>query len=201
MEVVRTDGRDLVISSQGVTEGQVGESWVEECDIFVNAGGFFNNWKGPKIPGREGFQGRMLHTAYWPSDADKDVEGKVVSIIGNGSSGVQVLPVVLPHVKKIYYHIRNPTWVTPRMAEKSAGPKGTTLKYSEQQKRTWSENPEEYLAYRKAIEKNLTERFFMYMDNSTAQKQASQACLDNLREALAAKPQLLELLTPDYAVG
>ncbi|RLL97709.1 hypothetical protein CFD26_105923 [Aspergillus turcosus] len=201
VEVVRTDGRDLVISSQGVTEGQVGESWVEECDIFVNAGGFFNNWKWPKIPGREGFQGRMLHTAYWPTDADKDIEGKVVSIIGNGSSGVQVLPAVLPHVKKIYYHIRNPTWVTPRMAEKFAGPKGTTLEYSEEQKRTWSENPAEYLAYRKAIEKNLTERFSMYMDNSTAQKQARQACLDNLREALAAKPELLELLTPDYAVG
>lgn len=199
--VTRMDGRDLAISSPNVSEGEVGESWVEEADIFVNAGGFFNNWKWPNIPGRESFKGRMLHTAYWPPDAQNDTHGKTVSIIGNGSSGVQVLPALLPHAKKIYYHIRNPTWVTPRVAEKFAGPKGTTLRYDEKQKQHWIEHPEDYLQYRKEIERNITQRFAMYMDHSPAQMQARQACLDNLRETLGAKPELLELLTPDYAVG
>ncbi|KAL1885008.1 hypothetical protein Plec18167_001665 [Paecilomyces lecythidis] len=201
VKVVKTDGRDLVISSPGITEGETESSWIEECDVFVNAGGFFNNWKWPDIPGRESFTGRMLHTAYWPKDADKDLDNKTVSIIGNGSSGVQALPAVLGRAKKIYYHIRNPTWITPRMAEKFAGPKGTTLIYSEEQRRRWKDHPEEYLEYRKAIERNLNERFVMYMDHTPAQEAARQACLANLKEELASRPELLELLTPDYAVG
>jgi cation diffusion facilitator CzcD-associated flavoprotein CzcO len=201
VRIVKTDGRDLVISSPGLSEGETETSWVEECDVFVNACGFFNNWKWPDIPGRETFAGRMLHTAYWPTDADKDIDGKIVSIIGNGSSGVQVLPAVLSRAEKIYYHIRNPTWITPRMAEKFAGPKGTTLVFSEEQKRQWRDHPEEYLQYRKAIESNLNERFIMYMDHTPAQQAARKACLENLRDELAAKPELLDLLTPDYAVG
>ncbi|KAH8805119.1 hypothetical protein F5884DRAFT_735997 [Xylogone sp. PMI_703] len=201
VKIVKTDGRDLVISSPGITEGETETSWVEECDIFVNACGFFNNWKWPKIPGRESFTGRMLHTAYWPTDTNKDIDGKVISVIGNGSSGVQVLPAILPRAKKIYYHIRNPTWITPRMAEKFAGPKGTTLQYSKEQIQQWTEHPDRYLEYRKAIERNLNERFIMYMNHTPAQIAARKACLENLTEALAARPELLDFMIPDYAVG
>lgn len=36
----------------------------------------------------------MIHTAAWPEDFS--AEGKTVAVIGNGASGVQVLPQILP---------------------------------------------------------------------------------------------------------
>lgn len=36
----------------------------------------------------------MMHTAAWPEDFSAD--GKTVAVIGNGASGVQVLPQIVP---------------------------------------------------------------------------------------------------------
>jgi cation diffusion facilitator CzcD-associated flavoprotein CzcO len=96
----KTDGRDLVISSPGVSEGETETTFEDECDILVNCSGFFNNWKWPKVADRSKFQGKLLHTAAWPKDADNDLDGKTVALIGNGSSGVQVLPAIIDRVKK-----------------------------------------------------------------------------------------------------
>lgn len=72
----------------------------DEYDILVNGSGFFNNWKWPNAADRSKFKGRLLHTAAWPDDADADLDGKTVALIGNGSSGVQVLPAIIERVKK-----------------------------------------------------------------------------------------------------
>jgi len=203
VKVCRTDGRDLVISSPGVSEGETSDTFIEECDVFVNAGGFFNNWKWPNVKNRESYRGRLLHTAYWPEDADKDIDGKLVALIGNGSSGIQVLPAIIDRVEKVYVHIRSPTWITARIGEKFAGPKGVNLVFTEEEKTKWRENPEEYLKYRKAIEDDVNERFLMYMDHTPEQDAAREACIQNLRQKLESggKPELIDLLTPDFAVG
>jgi cation diffusion facilitator CzcD-associated flavoprotein CzcO len=203
VKVTRTDGRDLVISSPGVTDGETNDTWIEECDIFVNSGGFFNNWKWPQVPGRESFKGRSLHTAYWPEDADKDIDGKTVAIIGNGSSGIQVLPAILDRVKKVYVHIRSPTWITARIGEKFAGNRNANLMFSEEQKKRWTEHPEEYLKYRKDVENDVNVRFLMYMNHTPEQEAARKFCVQNLKDKLegGGKPELLELMTPDFAVG
>src|SRR5258706_2154814 len=52
----QTDGRRNVVSSHGITDGEVGDEIVEECDIFINASGFFNHWRWPATPGRENFE-------------------------------------------------------------------------------------------------------------------------------------------------
>lgn len=38
----------------------------------------------------------MVHTAAWPESFD--VDGKTVAVIGNGASGVQVLPQIAPRM-------------------------------------------------------------------------------------------------------
>lgn len=38
----------------------------------------------------------MVHTAAWPESFDAD--GKTVAVIGNGASGVQVLPQIAPRM-------------------------------------------------------------------------------------------------------
>ena len=89
----KTDGRRMLISSMGgITDGEVGEDIVEECDVFINASGYLNNWRWPDIPGREQFQGILSHSANY--DPSLDLRGKRVAVIGNGSSGIQVTAAV-----------------------------------------------------------------------------------------------------------
>ena len=39
----QSDGRRNVISSFGIDNGEIGSEIVEECDVFINASGFFNH--------------------------------------------------------------------------------------------------------------------------------------------------------------
>ena len=44
--VVRTDGRSVMVSNRDAhKEGEAGEPFNEECDVFINATGCFNDWK------------------------------------------------------------------------------------------------------------------------------------------------------------
>jgi len=48
-----------------------------------------SNWKWPDIPGLHDFKGPTVHTANWPQEVD--LKNKTVAIIGNGSTGIQLL--------------------------------------------------------------------------------------------------------------
>ena len=52
------------------------------CDIFINANGYYNDWKWPNIPGIDDYKGKLIHTAKW--DDEYSLEGKKVGLIGNG---------------------------------------------------------------------------------------------------------------------
>ena len=49
-----------------------------------------SNWRWPEIPGLQDFKGELVHSANWPKNFEHT--GKKVAIIGNGSSGVQIVP-------------------------------------------------------------------------------------------------------------
>lgn len=55
---------------------------------------YSSNWKWPEVPGLNTFQGELVHTANWPRDFD--FANKTVAVVGNGSSGIQVLPAIHP---------------------------------------------------------------------------------------------------------
>ncbi|KAF5988509.1 sterigmatocystin biosynthesis monooxygenase stcW [Fusarium coicis] len=203
VSLCKTDGREMVISSAGVTDGETNEIICDECDILINATGFFNNWKWPNIPGREHFQGNLLHSAAWPDDADTKIDGKVVALIGNGSSGIQILPSIINKARKVYVHIRSATWVTTGLAERFAGPGGSNLTFSPEQKQRWAENPEEYLQYRKEVEESMSSRFRLYMKGSkiqeAARKFSEQSMIDKLEKG--ERPDLVKFLLPKFEVG
>jgi len=52
-----------------------------------------SNWKWPDVPGIDKFSPR-LHTAHW--DDSVDLTNKIMGVIGNGSSAVQVIPAIFP---------------------------------------------------------------------------------------------------------
>lgn len=64
----------------------------KSCDFLINAAGILNAWRYPAIPGLESYKGTLVHSANW--DDKLDVTDKHVGLIGNGSSGIQILPPV-----------------------------------------------------------------------------------------------------------
>ena len=58
------------------------QSFVERCDVLIQASGYLNSWRWPDITGLDKFKGTMLHTAKW--DNTIDLKGKRVGLIGNG---------------------------------------------------------------------------------------------------------------------
>ena len=197
VKVQRMGGAEFVESRP---DEDVSESFIDECDIFISGTGFVNNWKWPAIPGRVDYQGELFHSAIWPKGHTfrKD---QTVALIGNGSSGIQILPAILDQVKKVYVFIRNPTWITAGFAQKYAGPNGTNITFTEEQKQHWADNPDEYYAYRVAVESELNNRFRIYLKNSEEQEQARQFSVKQISDKLVGRADLEEYLLPNFAVG
>ena len=59
------------------------------CHYLVTALGLLSKQNWPDIPGIKSFTGEMYHTGKWPNS--HDFKGKKVGVIGNGSTGVQVI--------------------------------------------------------------------------------------------------------------
>jgi len=66
----------------------------------------------PNIPGRESFQGQMIHTAKWPTE-EPDFNGKRVGVIGTGSTGTQLIPVVAEQASELTVFLRTPNFTVP----------------------------------------------------------------------------------------
>ncbi len=59
----------------------------------------------PDVPGRELFRGEQHHTGLWPA-TPVDFAGKRVAVIGTGSSGVQLIPVIADEVASLTVYQR-----------------------------------------------------------------------------------------------
>jgi len=83
-----------------------------EANVVVNAVGTFANPKFFQCEGVESFSGQVLHPARWPTDFD--ATGKRVAIIGNGSTGVQLLAPIAADADHVFVFQRTPQWISPR---------------------------------------------------------------------------------------
>jgi cation diffusion facilitator CzcD-associated flavoprotein CzcO len=66
----------------------------------------------PDVPGRQDFRGESHHTGLWPAEP-VDVAGKRVAVVGTGSSGVQLIPVIADEVASLTVYQRSANWCTP----------------------------------------------------------------------------------------
>jgi len=90
------------------TEG--GESLT--APFVVAASGILSVPLEPNIPGMAGFAGTSLFTSRWPKEGF-DLTGKRVGVIGTGSSGVQLIPVVAREALQLSVFQRSPTYTLP----------------------------------------------------------------------------------------
>ena len=78
---------------------------------LISAIGGLSEPKFPDIKGIDTFNGTLVHTQDWP--ADLDLTGKRVGVIGNGSTGVQLMTAIAPIVKHLVSFQRSPQYSVP----------------------------------------------------------------------------------------
>ena len=65
----------------------------------------------PDIPGLDGFQGTVFHSARWRHD--HDLTGERVAVVGTGASAIQFIPEIQPRVGALQLYQRTAAWVMP----------------------------------------------------------------------------------------
>lgn len=89
---------------------ECGSGGVFNARYLVNALGILSEPNIPNILGIESFNGDLIHTAAWP---DIDLRNKRVGVIGNGSTGIQVMTALAPKVKRLISFQRSPQYSVP----------------------------------------------------------------------------------------
>ncbi len=79
--------------------------------VLVAAMGFLSTPSMPRIPGLEGFAGRLFHSAEW--DHRQALDGERVAVIGTGASAVQLIPRIQAKAARLHVFQRTPAWVLP----------------------------------------------------------------------------------------
>jgi len=79
---------------------------------LVNATGLLVLPKMPEIKGLQGFEGKLIHSATW--DADYDISGRRVAIIGTGATSIQLVPKVAERAAQLDVYQRTAIWLLPK---------------------------------------------------------------------------------------
>jgi cyclohexanone monooxygenase len=103
-----------------------------EARFLVMATGNLSTSQIPPFPGLEGFQGDVYHTGRWPHDP-VDFAGKRVGVIGNGSSGIQAIPVIAQEAGHLFAFQRSAAFTLPARNQP----------LSDEKRRHWRENVRE----------------------------------------------------------
>jgi len=87
------------------------------CSFLYLCSGYYSYEKGyePSFPGREDFQGRLVHPQHWPEDLD--YRGKRVVVIGSGATAVTLVPSMAAEAAHVTMLQRSPTYIASRPAE------------------------------------------------------------------------------------
>ncbi|MCF8568777.1 NAD(P)/FAD-dependent oxidoreductase [Gordonia sp. HY002] len=82
------------------------------ANVVVAASGLFATPRELSVEGAADFSGQIVHTTEWNDSID--YAGKKVAIIGNGSTGVQLLSKVASEAASVTVYQRTPQWISPR---------------------------------------------------------------------------------------
>lgn len=79
------------------------------ANAIISAAGLFSTPNLPDIPGIKDYKGPIFHTAQW--DHSKEYRGKDVALIGTGSTGTQLTPMVAEAANRLDVYQRTPNWI------------------------------------------------------------------------------------------
>lgn len=156
--------------------------------VLVTAVGRLAEPRRPGVPGLEGFEGPVVHTARW--DHDLDLRGLRVGVVGTGASAVQVVPQLAGVAEQVVVFQRSAPWVVPRR----------DAEVPPAERRALERDPAAVVALRSEL---LAE-----LDGGIAARRRERPALDALRSRALAHlasqvpdGPLRRALTPSYEVG
>ncbi|MGW5642303.1 flavin-containing monooxygenase [Saccharopolyspora sp. NPDC003752] len=141
----------------------------------------------PELPGVEGFEGEVFHSAEW--NHDFDLAGKRVAVIGTGASAIQFVPRIAKEVAQLHLFQRTPPWIQPK----------PDRPIPESVQRLFRNVPLVQRAARAALYWTLEARYFAVF-NRRLGKFAEQLSKRYIRKAVK-DPKVRAAVTPDYAMG
>jgi cation diffusion facilitator CzcD-associated flavoprotein CzcO len=80
--------------------------------FFICSVGPLSEARWPEVPGLKSFQGRLLHSSRW--DTQAPLAGQRVAVIGTGSTAAQLIPHVAAQAQQLFVFQRTANWVMPR---------------------------------------------------------------------------------------
>ena len=160
---------------------------VEECHVLVSAVGFLNVPATPTGPGSTTSRARSS-TPRW--EHEHDLTGKVVAVVGTGSSATQVVPAIQPIVEQLYVFQREPGWVMPKGERDFTDEDRAALRQS-------VAAPRDRWRQRYLLEQSLW-RGQLYRPGTKTNEARRQFCLDYIDRKFADRPDLREAVTPKY---
>lgn len=83
-----------------------------EAPFTIMATGNLSTPRVPDIAGLDTFEGDWYHTGYWPKQG-VDFSGKKTAVIGTGSSGVQMIPVIAQQASQLTVFQRTANFILP----------------------------------------------------------------------------------------
>ncbi len=82
------------------------------AQFVIMASGCLSQARVPSFPGLDSFVGRTFHTGDWPVEG-VDLTGQRVGVIGTGSSGVQIIPLIAEQARETVVFQRTPNFTMP----------------------------------------------------------------------------------------
>ncbi|WPH02915.1 Hypothetical protein R9X50_00578500 [Acrodontium crateriforme] len=172
----------------------------DSAEILINGAGVVNKWIWPSIAGLDSFKGTLVHSAAW--DDKVDWARKRVGLIGNGASGIQILPKLQKTAQHVTNFFRSPTWISPSFVfHLTKDGMGTNFEYSEEEKKGFRDDPEAFREYRRKIEHEFNTVFSCVLRGSEANATLSGGVKAQMEARLRNDPDLCEKLIPKFEVA
>jgi len=154
--------------------------------VVIAATGVLHHPKIPTLTSQDTFQGKQFHSAKW--DNDLSLENLRVGVIGNGSSGIQIVSAIAKEAREVFHFQRTAQWMMPL----------DNPSFSNEQKQAFTD-PEllaqamDFEGYAAAVDRYSHALIDM---NSEAAHEMAMYCQMNLDRVI--DPELKILLTPDH---
>ncbi|MFZ1477812.1 MAG: NAD(P)/FAD-dependent oxidoreductase, partial [Sphingorhabdus sp.] len=160
----------------------------DSAHVAIMATGVLHHPKIPDIKGLESFAGRAMHTAQW--DTAIDLTGKRIGVIGNGSTGVQMVTHLGKHGHDIVHFQRSPQWIMPY----------PNFEYSEEDKARFRASVEaiDAIRYDETYWANIRRFTSGITDFDSPQIHEIEEICRNFLENAVVDPVLREKLRPTY---
>jgi cation diffusion facilitator CzcD-associated flavoprotein CzcO len=142
----------------------------------------------PDIPGLADFKGERFHSARW--DDAVPLDGRRIGVIGNGSTGVQIVSALARRAQRVVHFLRSPQWIMPC----------TNPRYSAEQRQAFAADAAKIIDVRSGPEATARRARFTsaIIDVDSPELAEIQGIVEKNLEDSIKDVELREKLRPDY---